>query len=50
MYREQNSIIVQQDATVFNLLHFCRHLYMFGVLTHTPSAAGTAVITASGID
>jgi len=28
-------IIVQQDATVFSLLYFCRQLYMFrGVDTH----------------
>ena len=26
-------IIVQQDATVFSLLYFCRQLYMFRVLT-----------------
>jgi len=26
-------ITVQQDATVFSLLHFCRQLYMFRVLT-----------------
>ena len=26
-------IIFQQDATVFSLLHFCRQLYMFRVLT-----------------
>jgi hypothetical protein len=26
-------IIVQQDATVFSLLHLCRQLYMFWVLT-----------------
>jgi len=28
-----NLITVQQDATVFSLLHFCRQLYMFQVLT-----------------
>ena len=28
-----NLIIVQQDATVFSSLHFCRQLYMFRVLT-----------------
>ena len=28
-----NSITVQQDATVFSLLCFCRQLYMFRVLT-----------------
>jgi len=26
-------IIVEQDATVFSLLHYCRQLYMFRVLT-----------------
>ena len=31
--RESNLTIVQQDATVFSLLHFCRQLYMFRVLT-----------------
>jgi len=30
---ELNIITVQQDATVFSLLHFCRQLYMFRVLT-----------------
>ena len=30
---EVNLITVQQDATVFSLLHFCRQLYMFRVLT-----------------
>jgi len=29
----QYLVIVQQDATVFSLLHFCRQLYMFQVLT-----------------
>ena len=29
VHRESNLIIVQQDATVFSLLHFCRQLYMF---------------------
>jgi len=28
-----NLMIFQQNATVFNLLHFCRQLYMFRVLT-----------------
>ena len=43
---ESNLIIVQQDATVFSLLYFCRRLYMFRVL---PSSGGrTTVITASG--
>ena len=32
-YRESNLITVQQDATVFSSLHFCRQLYMFRVLT-----------------
>jgi len=41
--------IVQQDATVFSLLHFCRQLYMFRAL-HPSSGARTTVITASGID
>jgi len=31
--KKTNLIIVQQDATVFSLLYFCRQLYMFGVLT-----------------
>jgi len=31
--RIRNLITVQQDATVFSLLHLCRQLYMFGVLT-----------------
>jgi len=31
--RESNLIIFQQDATVFSLLHFCRQLYMFRLLT-----------------
>jgi len=33
MHCESNLITVQQDATVFSLLHFCRQLYMFWVLT-----------------
>ena len=33
VHREPNLIIVQQDATVFSLLHFCRQLYMFRALT-----------------
>jgi len=32
---ESNLIIVQKDATVFSLLHFCRQLNMFRVLTPT---------------
>jgi hypothetical protein len=30
---QENLIIVQQYTTVFSLLHFCRQLYMFRVLT-----------------
>jgi len=30
---ESNLVTVQQDATVFSLLYFCRQLYMFLVLT-----------------
>ena len=30
---ESNLINVQQDATVFSLLYFCRQLYMFWVFT-----------------
>jgi hypothetical protein len=41
--RESNLIIVQQDATVFSLLYFCRQLYMFRVLT--PRPLPEAVIT-----
>jgi len=33
VHRESNWIIVQQDATVFSLLYFCRQLNMFRVLT-----------------
>jgi len=33
MHCESNLIAVQQDATVFSLLHFCRQLYMFRLLT-----------------
>ena len=33
VHRESNLIIVQQDATVFSLLYFCRQLHMFRVLT-----------------
>ena len=33
VHRESNGIIFQQDATVFSLLHVCRQLYMFRVLT-----------------
>jgi len=31
VHRESNLIAVQQDATVFSLLHFCRQLYVFRV-------------------
>jgi len=30
---ESNWIVVQQDATIFSLLYFCRQLYLFWVLT-----------------
>jgi len=33
VHRESNLITVQQDVTVLSLLHFCRQLYMFWVLT-----------------
>ena len=33
VHRESNWIIFQQDANVLSLLHFCRQLYMFRVLT-----------------
>jgi len=33
VHRESNLITVQQNETVFSLLHFCRQLYMFRVLT-----------------
>jgi len=33
VHHEANLITVQQDATVFSLLHFSRQLYMFRVLT-----------------
>jgi len=29
----ENLITVQQDATVFSVLYFCRQLYIFWVLT-----------------
>ena len=32
---EDNLTTVHQDATVFSLLHFCRQLYMFRMLTRT---------------
>ena len=37
-----NLIIVQQDATAFILLYFCRQLYMFRVLTSIISSNSTA--------
>ena len=33
VHREANWISVQKDETVFSVLHFCRQLYMFQVLT-----------------
>ena len=33
MYRESVSITVQQDATMYSLLYFCKLLYMFRVVT-----------------
>jgi hypothetical protein len=33
VHRESVSIIVQQDATIYSLLHFCKLLYMFRVVT-----------------
>ena len=33
LHRETNLITVQQDATLFSSLYFCRQLYMFRVLT-----------------
>jgi len=33
VHRESNLITVQKDATVFSLLHLCRQLYMFRMLT-----------------
>jgi hypothetical protein len=32
-HRESMSIIVQQDVTMYSLLHFCKLLYMFWVAT-----------------
>jgi len=34
VHHKSNRIIVQQDAAVFGLLHFCKQLYMFRLLTH----------------
>jgi hypothetical protein len=39
------SIIVQQDATTYSLLYFCKLPYMFRVVS---SGAHVTVITASG--
>jgi len=33
VHRESMSIIVQRDATMQNLLYFCKLLYMFRVVT-----------------
>ena len=33
VHRESMSIIVQQDATMYSLLYFCKLLYMFRVVT-----------------
>jgi len=33
VHRESMSIIVQQDATMYSLLYFCKLLYMFWVVT-----------------
>jgi len=33
VYRESKSINVQQDATMYSLLYFCKLLYMFRVVT-----------------
>ena len=33
VYLESNLLTAQQDTTVFSLLHFCRQLYMFRLLT-----------------
>jgi hypothetical protein len=33
VHRESMSIIVQQDATIYSLLYFCKLLYMFRVVT-----------------
>ena len=40
-----NLIIVQQDATVFSLLYFCRQRYMFQVLTPETCRAAYRNIT-----
>ena len=42
------SITVQQDATMHNLLYFCKLLYMFRVVTLPIIRALTTVITATG--
>jgi len=33
VHRESMSIIVQQDATAYSLLYFCKLFYMFRVVT-----------------
>jgi len=33
VHRESMSIIVQQDATMYSLLYFCKLLYMLRVVT-----------------
>jgi len=42
------SIIVQQDATMYISLCFCKLLTCFGWLLHPSSGAHITVITASG--
>jgi len=42
------SIIVQQDATIYSLLYFCKLLYMYRVVTPPIIRAHITVITASG--
>jgi len=37
--RESMSIIVQQDATIYISLFFCKLLYMFRVIRHPSSGA-----------
>jgi len=39
---------VQQDATIYSLLYFCKLLYMFRVVIAPSSGAYITVITASG--
>jgi len=42
------SIIVQQDATIYSLLYFCKLLYMFRLVTPPIIRINITVITASG--